>query len=188
MHATTATAAATQTLARRPCGKCEGTGLFIGRGGNIAGTCFACNGFRFVGANGERAARPAPEAVKVESAALIEAFARAKDAGLKRPKVTMYGFTVSLAPDNGKNAGALYVKHRDSDTYLGKVIGAGFLKSRDCTQEQADKVAELMANPGEVARKYGRETGMCCVCNRTLTDAESIAAGIGPICAEKYGM
>lgn len=28
----------------------------------------------------------------------------------------------------------------------------------------------------------GRATGICSVCNRELTDPESIAAGIGPIC------
>lgn len=33
------------------------------------------------------------------------------------------------------------------------------------------------------ARELGRTTGRCCVCDRTLTDPESVDAGIGPICA-----
>lgn len=33
--------------------------------------------------------------------------------------------------------------------------------------------------------KYGLELGKCGRCNRTLTDAESRAAGIGPVCAGK---
>ena len=37
----------------------------------------------------------------------------------------------------------------------------------------------------EDAQAYGRQTGTCCVCARELTNPESIAAGIGPICAGK---
>lgn len=33
------------------------------------------------------------------------------------------------------------------------------------------------------AKAYGRETGVCCVCSAELTNPDSIAAGIGPICA-----
>lgn len=33
---------------------------------------------------------------------------------------------------------------------------------------------------------YAKETGKCGVCNTTLTDPKSIAAGIGPVCAKKY--
>lgn len=39
----------------------------------------------------------------------------------------------------------------------------------------------------EQAKEYGALYGTCCVCGRTLTNEESIAAGIGPICAEKGG-
>jgi hypothetical protein len=37
----------------------------------------------------------------------------------------------------------------------------------------------------EQARAYGAVYGVCCRCGRTLTDETSIAAGIGPVCAEK---
>lgn len=37
----------------------------------------------------------------------------------------------------------------------------------------------------ESSRRYGREIGRCCLCNRELTDQESRAAGIGPDCANK---
>lgn len=37
----------------------------------------------------------------------------------------------------------------------------------------------------EDAKKYGQLYGTCCMCGRTLTDERSIAAGIGPVCAEK---
>lgn len=36
------------------------------------------------------------------------------------------------------------------------------------------------------AKEYGKVTGTCCNCGRLLTNEESIAAGIGPICASKF--
>lgn len=36
------------------------------------------------------------------------------------------------------------------------------------------------------AKEYGALYGTCVRCGRTLTDEDSIAAGIGPICAEKF--
>jgi hypothetical protein len=38
----------------------------------------------------------------------------------------------------------------------------------------------------EQAKEYGSLYGTCCNCGRTLTDEQSIAAGIGPICASKF--
>lgn len=36
------------------------------------------------------------------------------------------------------------------------------------------------------ARAFGALYGTCCACGRTLTDESSIAAGIGPVCANKF--
>lgn len=36
------------------------------------------------------------------------------------------------------------------------------------------------------AREFGSIYGVCCACGATLTDEDSIAAGIGPICATKF--
>lgn len=38
----------------------------------------------------------------------------------------------------------------------------------------------------EEAKAFGALYGSCCVCGRTLTNEESIEAGIGPICAGKF--
>lgn len=35
----------------------------------------------------------------------------------------------------------------------------------------------------EEAKRFGVETGICCVCGAYLTDARSVAEGIGPVCA-----
>lgn len=34
---------------------------------------------------------------------------------------------------------------------------------------------------------YGKKFGRCAVCNRELTDEESIERGIGPVCADRMG-
>lgn len=38
----------------------------------------------------------------------------------------------------------------------------------------------------EEAKEFGALYGTCCVCGRTLTNEDSIEAGIGPICASKF--
>ena len=38
----------------------------------------------------------------------------------------------------------------------------------------------------EQAKEFGALYGTCCVCGRTLTDENSIEAGIGPVCANKF--
>lgn len=51
------------------------------------------------------------------------------------------------------------------------------------------RAVEIIANePKEAGKAYAMHSGKCWRCNRTLTTPESIANGIGPICAEKLGM
>lgn len=38
----------------------------------------------------------------------------------------------------------------------------------------------------EQAKEFGALYGTCCSCGRTLTDENSIAAGIGPVCAKRF--
>lgn len=49
-------------------------------------------------------------------------------------------------------------------------------------------LAELASDPARVAALYGKLTGNCCFCQRELTDARSVTAGYGPVCAEHYGL
>lgn len=43
----------------------------------------------------------------------------------------------------------------------------------------------ILTDPEKAIAAYGHEIGRCGICNRTLTDPQSIALGIGPICAER---
>lgn len=137
------------------------------------------------------AARAAEKAKTVEAAPEIsiepieKAFAAAQALGKKRPKLKLAGFTFSLAPDHGVNAGAIYVKR--GEEYLGKIAQGKLLKVRTCEEVTAAEIVKVAADPKGEAIAYGRRTGNCCICNRELTNKESIEMGIGPICAEKWG-
>lgn len=45
----------------------------------------------------------------------------------------------------------------------------------------------IVADPRAAAIAYGKLTGRCACCGRKLENEESVAAGIGPICAAKHG-
>jgi hypothetical protein len=47
-------------------------------------------------------------------------------------------------------------------------------------------LAQVVANGKELAIAYAKVTSKCGICNTKLTDPKSIAAGIGPVCAEKF--
>lgn len=53
-------------------------------------------------------------------------------------------------------------------------------------QQRASILAAIGRDPKAASIRYGREIGCCGVCGRTLTNPESIAAGIGPVCAEGF--
>jgi Family of unknown function (DUF6011) len=113
------------------------------------------------------------------------AYSAAKGRTLTRPRITLGDTTISPAKENSANPGALYVKA--GQTYLGKIASGRFFASRECTPEAEARVLAFLADPKAAAEAYGIETGVCCVCNATLTNKESIERGIGPICAERFG-
>ena len=115
-----------------------------------------------------------------------------------RRKVMVALFTFSLAPEHGNNPGAIYVK--DDGQYVGKIpAGAStFRPGRDFDQSRLPALREAMANPAEAVRAdAARRAQMlledptmsipCGCCGIELTNPESIARGIGPICAGKWG-
>lgn len=80
-------------------------------------------------------------------------------------------------PTKGRWEGYTFVKLQLSDDYQNL--------SRKNAQAILAKIAE--AGPREAAIRYGHELGHCAICNRTLTNPDSIEAGIGPVCAENVG-
>ncbi len=90
-------------------------------------------------------------------------------------------FKFAAAPMTGKNPGAIYVT--EGGVYLGKIINGALVTYSDRKQAILDTVQ----NPLASAVAYGRVTGNCSCCGRELSDPASIEAGIGPVCASKYG-
>ena len=133
----------------------------------------------------ERAERDANKA-DVEIDRIAVAFATAKASGLKFPKLRLDDFTFSLANAAGRNAGAIYVKQ--DDLYLGKIADGKFTRSRDCDAATEARIVAVCADPAAAATAYGKRTGQCSCCGRELTNEESIARAIGPICASKWGL
>lgn len=123
-------------------------------------------------------------APEVSIARIEEAFENASH-HLKWPKLTLGDFTFKPASASSKNAGAIYVT--EGTQYLGKVMGGKFMATRECGTERQDRILEACKDPEGAAVAHGRLTGACACCGRPLSNPESVARGIGPICAEKYG-
>jgi len=69
-------------------------------------------------------------------------------------------------------------------TFVNEVFGGGRkepIRNRNFRQMVLTTIA---SDPDALAR-YGQELGECGVCGRELTDEESRAIGIGPVCREK---
>lgn len=106
--------------------------------------------------------------------------------GMRRPVFRAKGLTISLAGPQSRNAGAIYVK-ADGE-YQGKIMDGNFIPSRECAADTSASLLAIAADPRGSAIDYGRETGICACCGRTLTNKASIDLGIGPICLERWGL
>lgn len=80
-------------------------------------------------------------------------------------------------PTEGRWAGRTFVNVQASDE---------FYPVRN-TGERSKILAEIAKDPQAAMLRYGVELGSCGHCGRTLTNEESRARGIGPICAGKMG-
>ncbi len=122
---------------------------------------------------------------------LFDTFKAARDRGLRR--LTMRFSGIRIKPS--KDLQSLWVLS-DTETeegyyglqpkYLGKVT-PNRLDSR-LTADVKSVILEAASDPLTAAVRYGKETGSCSCCGRDLTNPDSIAAGIGPVCREKYGL
>lgn len=114
-------------------------------------------------------------------------FEKAQASGLKKLAYRAEGLVLSLAKPTSTNPGAIYVKRRDG-TYLGKVKDRKFVSFFGVAPADRDALYVIAANPAEAATRYGRMTGECSCCGRELSDPSSVEAGIGPVCATKWGL
>ena len=94
-------------------------------------------------------------------------------------------------PDNGRWAGFIFVKViRNISGSFEDVRRVAILNPESASGRVDEShrlaVEALASDPKAAAVAFGMKTGSCCICGRTLTDPESVKAGIGPICAAKF--
>ena len=138
-------------------------------------------------------AKKAAEKAKLEASAPVvdlakihAVFETALDRGLNR-RALLGGTDMKLtpAPMTGKNGGCLYVKV--AGEYAGKITPDGkFLAGWGGKIDVEEDLKKIAADPLGEARLYGRRTGTCACCGRTLTDPVSIEKGIGPVCESRW--
>lgn len=111
---------------------------------------------------------------------------------------------VGISPKRELEAGMLvsYCEGVGHDTRYFAIVESksGFLYAKswdpDTKKWEYDKGAIVMLRKQEHAvwqevsledaKEFGKAFGCCMVCGRTLTNPDSIEAGIGPICAERF--
>jgi hypothetical protein len=127
-------------------------------------------------------------------AAINKLFETAMEHGLKQPMFRTERLTIKLAKNR---ADTLYVTDRavedrerggSGGAYVGKIVAGRFEARREAAPDTLKLLAKIAKNPLKAAVEYGRSTGKCCCCGRELTDPESVANGIGPVCQSKWGM
>lgn len=134
----------------------------------------------------EAAVADAPSVAGEGFQRLLASFKTAIENGLKAPKIRIGALTFSPAKATSQNAGFLYVKANGE--YSGKISPEGRLFAcSHVDQATKDLITRVGQDPLAEAVAHGKATGECSCCGRELTDPASIAAGIGPICAKKFG-
>jgi hypothetical protein len=124
------------------------------------------------------AAAPSIEIGKVEAA-----FASAIAQG-KTNKLFLRLDTFEFKPAK-RHPGTIYVT--EGSEYLGKIVEGKFRATRECGAEREARILAAAADPAAAAIAYGKRWKSCSCCGKTLTDPDSIAAGIGPVCAKNHG-
>lgn len=131
---------------------------------------------------------------------IVELFSVAKTNGLKAPKLRLRknaDLGVQLYYKANSYNNTIYVNDLDKSefgnygyqkVYYGKIENGEFIRSRNCPTEVVEMIEAFADDPAGAALAYGRMTNECCLCGRPLVDAKSVAAGIGPVCAKKWGI
>ncbi|TJV68604.1 MAG: hypothetical protein E5X76_28910 [Mesorhizobium sp.] len=113
-------------------------------------------------------------------------FATAMESGLKKPMFRTERLTIKPAK---LHPGTLYVTDKAAGgEYVGKIVNGQFTARREAKPDTLALLCAIAADPLKAATDYGRSTGVCGCCGRELTDPDSVKAGIGPICATKWGL
>lgn len=131
-------------------------------------------------------------AAAIDLGPIAAMFAAAVASGYKRPAYRANDLRIK--PGRGGDLYVLtelrteYGQYGEQPGYEGKIADGRFIPARACAPDTAEKLRVIAADPRGEAVRFGQRTGRCSCCGRELTKHTSIAAGIGPICAERWGL
>lgn len=124
---------------------------------------------------------------------VLTKFQTASENGIKKPKINLvdttadHKFALTFNPQQSTTC----IKYNNlfcgSVTTEGKYLHSPKLKVM-LDGAQVAVLSNLVTNLEEELQAYGMRTGECSCCGRELTNPTSIALGIGPICADNYGI
>jgi hypothetical protein len=124
--------------------------------------------------------------------AVEDFFDGARLAGLQEPTLYFNGFTLK-----GRRKGAMKGSvciYKKGHLLGGKLRNGRFWATPSGIKTDFSAVGSavktlltLGTDVSGIVRSQGKETGVCVCCGRELTDPKSIEAGIGPVCAKKWG-
>lgn len=137
----------------------------------------------------------APVQIAATMQPIQDLFAKAQT-HLKYPKVTLdagaYTVVLSLAGPRSKNAGGINVTDEGrfpNNRYFGRIDMQGaFFPGRTVPDEVTALLTLFAQDPIGVAAAYGKTTGNCAFCRKSLTDARSTSVGYGPHCAKNFSL
>lgn len=159
---------------------------------------------RAIDANPERFA-PAPTPVTFDIARIAAALDAAAASGLRKVRLTFGAMELRLSGPTFRagsglilvyfnEAGANNARQRfGSADYLGYIQRNGEFRPaarlgmNPPPAGALDMLRTICADPAAASRTFGHDTGHCACCRRLLTDPPSVMAGIGPVCAQRFG-
>jgi hypothetical protein len=104
-------------------------------------------------------------------------------------------FVLQLAGANAKFPRSINItdgKPYGNSRWFGRIYTSGRLEMPNHMQPHGEDLQiELdlfQQDPAKYATLYGKKTGNCMFCHKTLTADQSVAVGYGPTCAENYGL
>lgn len=136
---------------------------------------------------------PAVDVGKLETA-----FATAREKAARPGQKGVMVKAIKLHSDNGQTVkftpgsigsqweGMIFAKSADGKK-LGHVKGGRFVAKFNCTEIEKAAVIDCATDPEKAAVAFGKAYSSCGICGRGLLNDESIARGIGPICASRFG-
>jgi hypothetical protein len=143
----------------------------------------------------EQQAERAARSVDCNAKPIFDMMKLAMSHGLRNPKITFKGDTkvrFAMAGPGSKYRNQIIVTDGlpyGQNKFFGTITEEGlFTPSRACDDAVRKLIVDLATDPTTTAAVHGVRTGNCCFCGHELTKGISVDTGVGPICADKYGI